>query len=181
MASPGSFIRSAAQATSSAYRRLPIRWRIAGGSALLTLVILLGFAAIVGVLTTRQIRSDFNREVDESATDLQSSVRPRPVLDESGFLHHYEFRGHPISTPTPRARRAQSSGSSRSTATCSSRPTNAPYLPPPREKSQEYNGYLVESRPVELAARRSSTCSMRASCPTSRRPPTACASSSASA
>ena len=60
---PGSFIRSAAQATSSAYRRLPIRWRLAGGSAILTLVILCGFAAIVGVLTTRQIESDFNRQV----------------------------------------------------------------------------------------------------------------------
>ena len=33
MASLGSFIRSAARATSSAYRRLPIRWRLAGGSA----------------------------------------------------------------------------------------------------------------------------------------------------
>ena len=49
MASLGSSIRSAARATSSAYRRLPIRWRLAGGSAVLTLVILMAFAAIVGV------------------------------------------------------------------------------------------------------------------------------------
>ena len=55
MASLGSSIRSAARATSSAYKRLPIRWRLAGGSAALTLVILCGFAVIVGVLTTRQI------------------------------------------------------------------------------------------------------------------------------
>ena len=48
MESRDSSIRSAARATSSAYKRLPIRWRLAGGSALLTLVILLGFAAIVG-------------------------------------------------------------------------------------------------------------------------------------
>ena len=41
MASLGSSIRSAARATSSAYKRLPIRWRLAGGSAALTLVILL--------------------------------------------------------------------------------------------------------------------------------------------
>ena len=67
MASPGSYIRSAARATSSAYRRLPIRWRLAGGSALLTLVILLGFAAIVGVLTTRSIQSDFDREIAAAA------------------------------------------------------------------------------------------------------------------
>jgi hypothetical protein len=63
----------AARTTSSAYRRLPIRWRLAGGSALLTLVILLGFATIVGVLTTRQINSDFNRQIADAATDLQGA------------------------------------------------------------------------------------------------------------
>ena len=63
MLSRGSFIRFAARATSSArsaYGRVPIRWRLAGGSAALTLVILCGFAVIVGVLTTHRIRSDFN-------------------------------------------------------------------------------------------------------------------------
>ena len=53
MESPVSSIRSAARGTYSAYRRLPIRWRLAGGSAALTLVILCGFAVVVGVLTTR--------------------------------------------------------------------------------------------------------------------------------
>ena len=67
MASLDSSIRSAARATSSAYKRLPIRWRLAGGSAALTLVILCGFAVIVGVLTTRQIHEDFNGEVAASA------------------------------------------------------------------------------------------------------------------
>src|SRR5919204_5944728 len=86
VASLVSFTRSAAQATSSAYKRLPIRWRLAGGSALLTLVILLGFAAIVGVLTTRQLRNDFNREVAESATELQRTVRPREIIDDQGFV-----------------------------------------------------------------------------------------------
>ena len=78
MASPGSFIRSAAQATSSAYKRLPIRWRLAGGSAVLTLVILLGFAAIVGVATTRRIRADFNAEVRSAAEDLEGRIAIRP-------------------------------------------------------------------------------------------------------
>ena len=75
MASLGSSIRSAAQATSSAYRRLPIRWRLAGGSAALTLVILCGFAAIVGVLTTRRIQSDFSRQVVAAADELQREVK----------------------------------------------------------------------------------------------------------
>ncbi len=70
MASPGSFTRSAARATFSAYRRLPIRWRLAGGSAALTLVILLGFATIVGVLTTRRIHEGFDRNVELSADVL---------------------------------------------------------------------------------------------------------------
>ena len=38
MESLGSYIRSAARATFSAYRRLPVRWRLGGGSAALTLV-----------------------------------------------------------------------------------------------------------------------------------------------
>src|SRR5947209_7131295 len=63
MESPGSFIRSAARATFSAYRRQPIRWRLAGGSAALTFVILAGFAAIVGVLTDRQVLRQFNDQV----------------------------------------------------------------------------------------------------------------------
>ena len=50
-----SSIRSAARATYSAYKRQPIRWRLSGGSAALTAVILLGFAVIVGTLTTRAI------------------------------------------------------------------------------------------------------------------------------
>ena len=79
MANPGSFIRSAAQATSSAYKRLPIRWRLAGGSAALTLVILLGFAMIVGVLTTRRIQSDFNQQVAEAADQLAKQTDLRVV------------------------------------------------------------------------------------------------------
>ena len=73
--SPGSYIRSAAQGTSSALRRLPIRWRLAGGAALTTLVILLGFALVVGTLTTQRIRSDFNRQVGKAADELQFFVR----------------------------------------------------------------------------------------------------------
>ena len=74
MASLASFTRSAARATSSAYRRLPIRWRLAGGSAALTLVILLGFAMIVGILTTRGIQSEFDRDMTDAADELRSSL-----------------------------------------------------------------------------------------------------------
>ena len=156
MASPGSYIRSAARATSSAYRRLPIRWRLAGGSALLTLVILLGFAAIVGVLTTRSIRSDFNREVAEGATTLQRTVRPRAVYDDNGFLRKYDF--DPLSKDSPDLD-TYAAASQHAVIRLVTRDGevlkqthNAPYLVPPREPTQEWNGYLIESRPVSLDA-----------------------------
>src|SRR4051812_49488780 len=69
-----SSIRSAARATYSAYKRQPIRWRLAGGSAALTLVILCGFAVIVGTLTTRAIYADFNRQVAVAADRLQARL-----------------------------------------------------------------------------------------------------------
>ena len=76
MASLGSYIRSAARGTFSAYRSVPIRWRLAGGSAALTFVILAAFAAVVGVLTTRQLRDQFDNQVDAAATQLASNIGP---------------------------------------------------------------------------------------------------------
>jgi two-component system OmpR family sensor kinase len=66
--------RSAAQATFSAPRQMPIRWRLAGGSALLTLVILCGFAGAVGGLTSIKLHRDFDEEVERAARVLAGSV-----------------------------------------------------------------------------------------------------------
>jgi two-component system OmpR family sensor kinase len=77
VASLGSYTRSAARATFSAYRSLPIRWRLAGGSAALTFVILCGFAGIVGVLTTRQVRGQFNDEMRSAIDQLAPQVKPK--------------------------------------------------------------------------------------------------------
>lgn len=74
MASLGSSIRSAAQATYSAYRRIPVRWRLAGGSAALTFVILACFAAIVGVLTNRQVHTQFNDSESAAFTQLYKEL-----------------------------------------------------------------------------------------------------------
>jgi two-component system OmpR family sensor kinase len=73
--SKGSSIRSAARATFSAYRTIPVRWRLAGGSAALTFIILAAFAALVGVLTTRQVRDSFNGEVASSAQKLARELK----------------------------------------------------------------------------------------------------------
>ncbi len=86
MASLGSYTRSAAQATFSAYRRIPIKWRLAGGSAMLTCVILASFAAIVGVLTDRQIRGQFNDEVRNNAQQLAQELHLK-WISNSGNLN----------------------------------------------------------------------------------------------
>jgi two-component system OmpR family sensor kinase len=55
--------------------------RLAGVSALLTFVILCGFAVAVGSLTVRRIRSDFNGQVAETASQLptQLSIKVNPT------------------------------------------------------------------------------------------------------
>ncbi len=62
------------QRLTATFDRLPIRVRLAGVSALLTFVILCGFAVAVGSLTVRRIRSDFNREVADTASQLPSQL-----------------------------------------------------------------------------------------------------------
>jgi two-component system OmpR family sensor kinase len=146
VASRGSFIRSAARATSSAYRRLPIRWRLAGGSALLTLVILLGFAAIVGVLTTRTIRSDFNREVAGAADELRKSVKLR-LVDEDGRYRIRVDRNSPDLNDYAASQNAVIRVVF-STGDVIAQTRNAPYLPPPRADTEDYGGYRVESRAI---------------------------------
>src|SRR5579884_349401 len=76
MASLGSYIRSAARATFSAYRTVPVRWRLAGGSAALTFVILAGFAVGVGIVTTNQLRGQFNNQVQSAADQLRDEITP---------------------------------------------------------------------------------------------------------
>lgn len=147
MANPGSFIRSAARATSSAYKRLPIRWRLAGGSAALTLVILCGFATIVGVLTTRRIQSDFNQQVAEAADELAKQSDLRVVVRQNG-QPDLRYRG-----PNLEAYAAAQSAVVRviteeNELIKSSR--DAPDLAPPLAPTIEFNGYRVESRPVRV-------------------------------
>src|SRR5437660_8710300 len=77
----GSYTRSAARATFSAYRRVPIRWRLAGGSAVLTFVILASFAAIVGVVTANRVWGQFNDEVTSAADQLQQQLNHKLILD----------------------------------------------------------------------------------------------------
>jgi two-component system OmpR family sensor kinase len=59
---------------SASFDRLPIRVRLAGVSALLTFVILCAFAVAIGSLTVHRVRSDFNRQVADNASELSREI-----------------------------------------------------------------------------------------------------------
>jgi two-component system OmpR family sensor kinase len=149
VASLGSSIRSAARATFSAYKRLPIRWRLAGGSAALTLVILCGFAAIVGVLTTRRIQQDFSRQVADAANELANEVKIRIVEHSDGSIGVRQIDGPRLDDYAAGQNDAVVrivlqggellKGSS-----------NAPSFGPVVGHTADINGWRVESRPVQI-------------------------------
>src|SRR3954452_21666062 len=148
VASLASFTRSAARATSFAYRRVPIRWRLAGGSAVLTLIILCGFATIVGVLTIRRLEADFNRQVSQAAAELRSSLELQLLAD--GRLR-CATPYCPINNLTDYARPQRAAvrivyldGA----PALQSR--GAPFLGPPVPHPVEYEGWQVESRPLSV-------------------------------
>ena len=71
---PSGAPRRAVERLTATFDRLPIRVRLAGVSALLTFVILCGFAVAVGSLTVRRVRSDFNSQVADTARRLPSQL-----------------------------------------------------------------------------------------------------------
>jgi signal transduction histidine kinase len=52
-----------------------VRWRLAVTSAALTLIILLGFGAVIGKVATNRIRADFNGEVRSAAQTLAAEIQ----------------------------------------------------------------------------------------------------------
>jgi two-component system, OmpR family, sensor kinase len=67
-------LRRAFARVSASFDRLPIRVRLAGVSALLTFVILCAFAVAIGSFTVHRIRSDFNRQVTDTANELPTQL-----------------------------------------------------------------------------------------------------------
>jgi signal transduction histidine kinase len=121
-------------------RRLPIRWRIAGGSAALTMVILLGFATIVGTLTTRRIESDFQRQVAAAATDLDSRLRVISTeITTGGVKSDPDLEDYALS-----AKAAIRIISSRGDVYEATR--NAPDWGPPISRTLERDGWRIETR-----------------------------------
>ena len=146
MESLGSSIRSAAQATYSAYRRVPVRWRLAGGSAVLTLVILCGFAVIVGALTIQRIRDDFDEQTRLAANDLADRLQYKidPRTGRPGCV------GPDLGTYAGAENAVIRVIRSNGQVLCQT--TRAPNLGVPSEATENVLGYRVESRPSALLA-----------------------------
>jgi len=147
VASLDSSIRSAARATYSAYKRQPIRWRLAGGSAALTLVILLGFAVIVGTLTTRAIYKDFNRQVSSAADRLQAQqYYSYAGLDDQGKpTYKYPIDLNAYAASNNAAIRVVTATGRHFDAS-----RGAPNFGPPRQESDVINGWKVETRLLQI-------------------------------
>ena len=146
MASLDSSIRSAARATYSAYKRQPIRWRLAGGSAALTLVILLGFAVIVGTLTTRAIYKDFNRQVSSAADRLQAQQwYTFKQLKNGNPQYEYPIGLNAFAASNNAAVRVVTAGGRFFAGS-----DRAPNFGPPKPETQEINGWRVETRELQI-------------------------------
>ena len=124
--------------------------RLAGVSALLTFVILCAFALAIGSLTVERIRSDFNRQVEDTAEQLVSTlditVYPLKVIPQlSDFANKDDHAAIRILTLDG--------------TVIDQSPANAPPFGAPSETERTVNGYRVVSRPavvhlIEGGARR---------------------------
>jgi two-component system OmpR family sensor kinase len=63
------------KSVSRRFRRWPVRWRLTFVSASLTFAILLLFGGIVGNLAAERVRSDFDHDLEESASRLVTRTR----------------------------------------------------------------------------------------------------------
>ncbi|MBA2516929.1 MAG: HAMP domain-containing histidine kinase [Solirubrobacterales bacterium] len=138
-------VHNAAARASAAYRRLPIGWRLAGGSAALTGFILLGFAIIVGVLTTQRIQTEFNNRVSRGADDLAQKVQYSfdPVRSKLKRIGGPSLSDYAADEAVIRVVDGTGDAIEASSA-------KAPYLPGPAfgRNIPDYRGFRVETRPV---------------------------------
>jgi signal transduction histidine kinase len=123
---------------------VPIRLRLAGTSALLTLFILCVFAVAIGTLTTRRIRSDFNHQVAAAASDLRD--RLNILVDPStGRIARIDPPLDLYAAPEHAVARVLTEDGSVLAQTYKAR-----NIGPPFATSSNFNGYRVESRAARL-------------------------------
>jgi signal transduction histidine kinase len=122
-------------------QRLPIRWRLAVTSAALTFVILLSFAVVVGTLTTRRIRHDFNDDVRNQADRVARFI---PINVEN---NNVQCQLSPDRYGTNAVIRIVTLDG---TPICGQK---TPDFGPPVARTTERAGYRVEVRPLRFTGR----------------------------
>jgi two-component system, OmpR family, sensor kinase len=140
---PAGALARAFQRASAAFDRLPIRVRLAGVSALLTFVILCAFAIGIGSFTVHRVRSDFNRQVADTANQLPSqlnikvagSSQNRSVTIEPALAAYAAPADHAVV-------RIFTLGGT----VVAQEPSRAPSLGTPSAQPKTVNGYRVISR-----------------------------------
>ena len=153
----------------SRFDMLPIRWRLAVTSAILTFVILLTFGLVIAFVTERQMENDFNDEVRDNATRIQQRLQEQVETTVSGGARIdprdelLEF----ASADDVAIRVLDANGD------LAVKTVDAPDLGPPRGGLQNVGDYRVPS-----TTRRSPTCSTRSRAARSQPRSTACACSS---
>jgi two-component system OmpR family sensor kinase len=123
--------------------RIPIRWRLAGTTAVLTFAILCTFAIVVGELTQSRIRSDFESDVAAGADDLRDRIQikiadGRLIQPTQDTLDIYAGSDNAVIRLLSLDGRVVRSTS------------GAPNLGRPLDRTQEARGYRIETRNVSL-------------------------------
>jgi two-component system OmpR family sensor kinase len=117
--------------------------RLAGVSALLTFVILCAFAVAFGSFTVHRIRSDFNREVGETAEQLRTQLDIK--VAQTGLRRVVTVQPALAAFAAP-ADHAVVRIFALGGNVVAQEPANAPALGEPKEQAQTINGYRVLSR-----------------------------------
>jgi signal transduction histidine kinase len=125
---------------------LSIRWKLAGISAALTFVILCGFAAVVGELTARAIRQDFNNQLVIAADELARVLRVDVEFSSAGVEITGVTPNLDLYGASPRAAiRILAEGGPVIAAT-----RRAPELGPPVEGSTDVGAYRIWTRRINF-------------------------------
>jgi len=152
----GSQVRRVVHAVFGAYRRVPVRWRLGGGSAALTFVILAGVAGVTDVLTDRHVSNAFYTQQSGAAQQYAGEIAPTRAGNIVNCTEAITQFGSDTGAQTRLFARD-------GTLLCSSQPNssytspgvNTPRFRAPRFVSDSYveNGYHVDARLIPVKPR----------------------------
>src|SRR5664279_3422282 len=136
-------VSGAFQSASASFDRLPIRVRLAGVSSLLTFVILCAFAIGIGSFTVHRVRSDFNRQVADTANQLptQLNIKVAPTS-----VHRAVTIEPPLAAYAAPADHAIVRIFTLGGSIVAQEPAKAPSLGTPSGQAKTVRGYRVVSR-----------------------------------